>query len=106
MPNFVKNVGLSQTIKVRYILKDSLLPADSTYKGYWMQTPIGTSEIVVFSMDGNILYFGYTGRNSEGYGYFGKIFGEAKVTVPANGSNGHTHFYLDRDCNRMAVINI
>lgn len=97
---------MSKTIKARYIFKDFVLSAGSKYTGYYVQSPIGTSEIVVFSKNGNILWFGYTMRNSGGYGMLKKIFGEAEVTIPANGPDGLTHFYLDKDCNRMAVINI
>ena len=100
------NECMSQTIKVRYVFKDYHLSAGSTYTGYYVQSPIGTSEIVVFSVDGSILWLGYARRNSGGYGMFTKIFGEAEATIPANGPDGFTHFYLDRDCNRMAVINI
>lgn len=97
---------MSQTVKARYVFKDLLLAADSTYTNYTIDVPIGTSEIVVFSMDGNILWMGYNYRISSGYGGFKKIFGEAEITVPWNDSNGAIHFQLDKDCNRMAVISI
>lgn len=100
------NKNMPQVIKTRYIFKDLLLTADSTYTDYTIDVPIGASEIVVFSMGGNILWFGYNYRISSGYGGFKKIFGEAEITVPWNDSNGAIHFQIDKDCNRMAVINI
>ncbi len=98
------NGNLSQTIRFE-LIKNGNIGANATIS-HTFSMPINTSNILVFSIDGNILFFGYVKRNSDGFPILEKIFGEATVHVQNCNQYGTAVFSLDMTYNRMVLIKI